>query len=346
VRRAFDAHYGKSSAFVRWGEVRIAHCVQLQIVAVCFGGRALAGILLHLAATGMFSGMPDNTMVRAVRPNGVRVSGMQVQRDGSASTHLGWELVECADGPTAARVPLRHTGLLECTEGAAALADGTPLELRSERNRFGVGGYSMAVHIAATGAKCGYVGNDDFHAVRAGEARAALADGKWAVDALAAKKWTIAIEDDWTLHGALVEVKSKNDSLWTEQKLWIRSLTDRQFLRYPNPYLFNEDGSPTVDISTAKVAPKRRGKRKAADPAAASSSSRPRGGKARASKPAGGGGGGGKQPLHSRGGASTDPVTLSDDDFQEVYVERPRKKPAQPPPEERARGEATRARSI
>ncbi|EOD12034.1 hypothetical protein EMIHUDRAFT_247604 [Emiliania huxleyi CCMP1516] len=40
--------------------------------------------------------------------------------------------------------------------------------------------------------------------------------------------------------------------LWTEQKLWIRSLTDRQFLRYPNPYLFNEDGSPTVDISTAK----------------------------------------------------------------------------------------------
>jgi len=63
-----------------------------------------------------------------------------------------------------------------------------------------------------SGARCGYVGNDDFHAVRAGEARAALADGKWAVDALAAKKWTIAIEDDWTLRGALVEVKSKNDS--------------------------------------------------------------------------------------------------------------------------------------
>ena len=102
-------------------------------------------------------GMPDNTMVRAVRPDGVRVSGMEVQRDGSASTNLKWELVECADGPTAARVPLRQTGLLECAEGAAALADGTPLELRSERNRFGVGGYSMAVNLAATGARCGYI---------------------------------------------------------------------------------------------------------------------------------------------------------------------------------------------
>ena len=37
-------------------------------VAVCFGGRTLAGILLHLAATGTFSGMPDNTIIRLQPP--------------------------------------------------------------------------------------------------------------------------------------------------------------------------------------------------------------------------------------------------------------------------------------
>ena len=43
--------------------------MHLQKVAVCFGGRPLAGILLHLAATGTFSGMPDNTIIRAAIPS-------------------------------------------------------------------------------------------------------------------------------------------------------------------------------------------------------------------------------------------------------------------------------------
>ena len=47
--------------------------MHLQKVAVCFGGRALAGTLLHLAATGTFSGMPDNTIIRSGLGLGLRL---------------------------------------------------------------------------------------------------------------------------------------------------------------------------------------------------------------------------------------------------------------------------------
>ena len=76
VRAAFDTHFGKCSAFVAWGGRKDSKEVEpptwekrtrLQILAVCFDGRALAAILLHMAATGMFAGMPDNTMIRARR---------------------------------------------------------------------------------------------------------------------------------------------------------------------------------------------------------------------------------------------------------------------------------------
>ena len=68
VCAAFDTHYGKCSAFVRWGEDRWAHLVTLQKVAVCVGGKGLAGILLHMCCTGIFAGMPDLTLIRALKP--------------------------------------------------------------------------------------------------------------------------------------------------------------------------------------------------------------------------------------------------------------------------------------
>ena len=44
--------------------------ISLQKVAVCFGGRALAGIFLHMCRTGVFAGMPDLTLIRALKPDG------------------------------------------------------------------------------------------------------------------------------------------------------------------------------------------------------------------------------------------------------------------------------------
>ena len=33
-------------------------------------------------------------------------------------------------------------------------------------------------------------------------------------------------------------MKSANDGLWTEQRMWLRSLLEVGYLHYPNPYLF------------------------------------------------------------------------------------------------------------
>ena len=53
--------------------------------------------------------------------------------------------------------------------------------------------------------------------------------------------------------GRLVEVKSEKDNAWTEQRIWIRSLTEPGFINYDNPYLFDGERAPVVDISICKV---------------------------------------------------------------------------------------------
>ena len=45
--------------------------------------------------------------------------------------------------------------------------------------------------------------------------------------------------------------------------MWIRALTERDFLHYKNPYLFYEDGSPAVRIATTRVAETRKRAREA-----------------------------------------------------------------------------------
>ena len=71
----------------------------------------------------------------------------------------------------------------------------------------------------------------------------------------------VVVPADWTYEGKVEEVKSKNDSLWTEQRMWIRACTETDYdIGYKNPYLFEDDGEGsligTVDISTTKVAEK------------------------------------------------------------------------------------------
>ena len=71
----------------------------------------------------------------------------------------------------------------------------------------------------------------------------------------------VVVPADWTYEGKVVEVKSKNDSLWAEQRMWIRACTEPDYdIGYENPYLFEDDGEGgrigTVDISTTKVAEK------------------------------------------------------------------------------------------
>ena len=71
----------------------------------------------------------------------------------------------------------------------------------------------------------------------------------------------VVVPADWTYEGKVEEVKSKNDSLWTEQRMWIRACTETDYdIGYENPYLFEDDGEGgrigTVDISTTKVAEK------------------------------------------------------------------------------------------
>ena len=48
-------------------------------------------------------------------------------------------------------------------------------------------------------------------------------------------------------------MKSANDGLWTEQRMWLRSLLEVGYLHYPNPYLFDAEGEALVKISICKV---------------------------------------------------------------------------------------------
>ena len=160
MREAFDAHYGEVGLVPWRGREAVA---RLQITAACFGGKAVAGIAMHLAVTGLRrwharSGMPDNTMVRATTPAGAHIKLED------------WPLAD--DAGATVRVAVAQTQLQHCVQGASGLEDGAALELRLEPNRRGPShgqfkGLAFAVHDAATGDQCGYVQNADMDRVRA-----------------------------------------------------------------------------------------------------------------------------------------------------------------------------------
>ena len=254
VREAFDEHYGEVGLVPWRGREAVA---RLQITAACFGGKAVAGIAMHLAVTGLRSGMPDNTMVRATTPAGEHIK------------LENWPLAD--DAGATVRVAVAQTQLQHCVQGASGLEDGAALELRLEPNRRGPShgqfkGLAFAVHDAATGDQCGYVQNADMDRVRAPSTSivagtAVKSDGGWLIEAPAPAPRHVVVPADWTYEGKIEEVKSKNDSLWTEQRMWIRACTETDYdIGYKNPYLFEDDGEGsligTVDISTTKVAEK------------------------------------------------------------------------------------------
>ena len=212
---------------------------------------------LHLAATGLRSGMPDNTMVRATTPAGEHIK------------LENWPLAD--DAGATVRVAVAQTQLQHCVQGASGLEDGAALELRLEPNRRGPShgpfkGLAFAVHDAATGDQCGYVQNADMDRVRAPSTSivagtAIRGDGGWLIEAPAPAPRHVVVPADWTYEGKVSEVKSKNDSLWAEQRMWIRALTEHDYdIGYKNPYLFEDDGEGgligTVDIYITKVAEK------------------------------------------------------------------------------------------
>ena len=160
-------------------------------------------------------------------------------------------------------------------QGASGLENGAALELRLEPNRRGPShgpfkGLAFAVHDAATGDQCGYVQNADMDRVRAPSGKApepyvagtaVRGDGGWLIEVPSPAPRHVVVPADWTYEGKVSEVKSKNDSLWAEQRMWIRALTEHDYdIGYKNPYLFEDDGEGgrigTVDISTTKVAEK------------------------------------------------------------------------------------------
>jgi hypothetical protein len=274
VRASYEKHYAKCSRFIQWCEGDVARRGQLfhlQKIAVCFKGRALAGILLHMACTGMFAGMPDLTSIRAVKPDAEQVTGGRRK----------WSGVECG---LSDKVQVRFSTikLPECQAGLSVLEVGQALELRYEDNPRGLMGVqgrpdtgtSIVVYLTQPHGnyKCGYVANKDVWRVKPGAAIAIRRDSEgrspqWMEAAERTDSYTIDIGDDWKLEGRLAEVKSKNDALWTEQRVWLRSLLDVDFLDYENPYLFYGDGdaqmnkwfsidsvrSNVVDISTIRV---------------------------------------------------------------------------------------------
>ena len=145
--------------------------------------------------------------------------------------------------------------------------------------------------------------------MRPGVGTASCVNGAWMVDAPAAAAYSIDVRDDWALRGEMVEVKSQKDSLWTEQRLWLRALTEKTFLPYDNPYLFEprppaDSASeaaaaaaavawePVVKISLLKVV----------DPKGGKGGKQPRPAQPKQGKGRGGGGRGGGRSGGSRGG--------------------------------------------
>ena len=133
--------------------------------------------------------------------------------------------------------------------------------MRRERNDKAPRGVAFAVHDAASGAPCGYVANADLskvaepsedHPVR-GRVVSGASWGDVSIELPGPPAWEADFGEGWVLEGKLREVKSKKDSLWVEQRMWIRALNDEAYLHYENPYLFR-DGQPVVDAGTTKVA--------------------------------------------------------------------------------------------
>ena len=205
--------------------------------------------------------MPDNMMVRATTPAGARVDIKD------------WPLAD--DAGATVRVAVAQTQLQHCVQGASGLEAGAALELRLEPNRRGPShgpfkGLAFAVHDAATGDQCGYVQNADMDRVRAPSGKApqpyvagtaVRGERGWLVEVPSPAPRHVVVPADWTYEGKIEEVKSKNDSLWTEQRMWIRACTETDYdIGYKNPYLFEDDGEGgligTVDIYITKVAEK------------------------------------------------------------------------------------------
>ena len=109
----------------------------LQRVAVAFGGRALAGLFLHMVRSGIYSrGMPDLTMVRAWRPvgcgdgmegGGMEGGGMEVVRGSEWPTHA----VTPEAGPVI--LPLTRSELTHCAKAASRLVAGAMAEVSHPR---------------------------------------------------------------------------------------------------------------------------------------------------------------------------------------------------------------------
>ena len=218
----------------------------------------MAGILMHMAKTGMFSGMPDLTIIRAGRPSSVPDVDVHTQTWSAKTEPIPIDewLLRKVGGATTVRVPLNATDKDMTKMGAAMLADGAKVQVVQEDNNPFAPKGMKALQVQLAGGPCGYVANCDLRKVRPGEAtvfESSSAASGWELEALAAVAYTIEVDDDWTLEGELVEVKSAKDSLWTEQKMWLRALLEPEYLHYDNPYLFTTEGKPVVKISTCRV---------------------------------------------------------------------------------------------
>ena len=193
VRLAAEAHHMKASSFVRWpdGVDRYKHVLHLQAVAVCFGGRAVAGILLHIARTGMCAGMPDLTCIKARPPasaggDDTKTAGGATKTGGDDTKTAGGATETGGDDTTTVNVahawPWRAGGVVSVAlvksdkcdrEDVQWLADGAALELRRERNMMAPNKVAVAVHLVVDERlhqewpKVGYVANADLPRVLA-----------------------------------------------------------------------------------------------------------------------------------------------------------------------------------
>ena len=155
--------------------------------------------------------------------------------------------------PERVRLELRQPGsiLAQLADGTAKLAIGAAAEIRPEPgNPIGAG--ALAVYVGND--KAGYLPTGSYLLVEPGDATVEAAAGAtgaaWQL-VCAPKQWKVlgvdkAIEMGCRFEAALAEVKSENDQLWTEQKIWINALNYPQVLSYGSPYLVDGEGRPTV----------------------------------------------------------------------------------------------------
>ena len=186
-------------------------------VAVCFGGRGLAGLMLHMARTGVFAGMPDLTMLRARRP--LEGGGKEAVRANE------WPTKEVAPQQATVTLALVQSALAHCAVGAAALVAGVEAEVRPEPDN-PIDAGALAVFVC--GVPVGYLPARSCRLVAPGCATVLAGEGpgRWQLQCRAKPALSIDVRDDWTLDAAVVEVKSHTDNLWTEQKMWLRALNE------------------------------------------------------------------------------------------------------------------------